>query len=185
MDDYQQDNYQLHYSLSLNDNFTFNMGLHYTKGKGYYEEYKKNNDLYGEGAFHFYGLPDVIISNDTITSTNLVRRKWLDNDFYGATYSLNFDSHKKISASVGGGWNQYAGDHFEEVISSQYFPLSVFPYRYDFNSALKTDFNIFGKVNYDLSSKTNLVEIDLLRAGPPFSPFGADCGDSAESAQGE
>jgi iron complex outermembrane receptor protein len=175
VDDYQQDNYQLHYSLLLNDNLTFNTALHYTKGKGYYEEYKKSTDKYGEGAFSFYGLPDVIIATDTITNTNLVRRKWLDNDFYGTTFSLNYDSRKNFSAILGGGWNQYAGDHFDEIISAQYFPMSQFPYRYESNNALKTDFNIFGKVNYDLSSKTNLfADMQYRRVGYNFSGFSED-----------
>ncbi|MEO5569847.1 MAG: TonB-dependent receptor [Bacteroidia bacterium] len=166
VDDYQQDNYQLHYSLALNDNITFNTSLHYTKGKGYYEEYKKQD------YFANYGLPDAIIVNDTVTSTSLVRRKWLDNDFYGVTYSLNYDSHKKISATLGGGWNQYAGDHFDEIISAQYFPFLEFPYRYETNSALKTDFNIFGKVIYDLSSKTNLfADLQYRKIGYAFSGF--------------
>jgi iron complex outermembrane recepter protein len=166
VDDYQQDNYQLHYSLALNDNFTINTSLHYTKGKGYYEEFKKQNN------FSDYNLPDVIIADDTIASSNLVRRKWLDNDFYGATYSINYDAHKKVSAILGGGWNQYAGDHFDEIISAQYFPLAEFPYRYESNSALKTDFNIFGKVVYDLSNKINLfADMQYRRVGYAFSGF--------------
>lgn len=172
VDDYQQDNYQLHYSLQLTDNFIFNTSLHYTKGKGYYEEYKKQNDLYGEGAFSFYGLPDVIIEADTITTTNLIRRKWLDNDFYGATYSVQYDSHKKTSVTIGGGWNQYDGDHFDEVIFAQYFPLAEVPYRYENNTALKTDFNIFGKIIFDLSEKTNLfADMQYRRVSYNFTGF--------------
>ncbi len=166
VDDYQQDNYQLHYSLQLNDNLTINTSLHYTRGKGYYEEFRKQNN------FSDYGLPDVVFADDTITSTNLVRRKWLDNDFYGVTYSLNYDAHKKISMLVGGGWNQYDGDHFDEIISAQYFPFSEFPFRYENNSALKTDFNIFGKAIYNISNKTNLfADMQFRRIGYAFSGF--------------
>jgi iron complex outermembrane receptor protein len=172
VDNYQQDNYQLHYSFALSDKFIFNTALHYTKGKGYYEEYKKSSDPYGEGAFSFYGLPDVIVANDTITSTNLARRKWLDNDFYGTTYSLNYESRKKISATLGGGWNQYDGDHFDEIIFAQYAPFSDIPHRYNFNSALKTDFNIFGKVIFDFNNKTNLfADMQFRRVGYNFSGF--------------
>ncbi len=172
VDDYQQDNYQLHYSLQLTDKFIFNTSLHYTKGKGYYEEYKKQNDPYGEGAFSFYGLPDVIIGDDTIISTNLIRRKWLDNDFYGTTYSVQYDSHNKTSLTIGGGWNQYDGDHLDEIISAQYFPLTEFPYGYENNSALKTDFNIFGKMIFDLNTKTNLLaDMQFRRVSYHFMGF--------------
>src|SRR5262249_17865459 len=77
-DNYQQDYYQLIYSKQLHNNWDLNLTAFLTKGKGYYEEYKVANDYYGEGMFSFYGLPNVVIGSDTITSTNLVRQKWLD-----------------------------------------------------------------------------------------------------------
>ncbi len=146
VDDYQQDNYQLHYSLQLTDKFVFNVSGHYTKGKGFYEEYKKNQDLAD------YGITDFVPVTPTV---NLVRRKWLDNDFYGSTYALKYEKRNKISATIGGGWNQYSGDHYDEIIFSQYFPIANTPYRYDFNTALKTDFSLFGKAVYNLNDKTN------------------------------
>lgn len=81
VDHYQQDYYQLHYTQEINSHFNTHLALHYTKGKGYYEEYKKYQ------AFSSYGLSDLYIGGDTITQTNLVRRRWLDNDFYGDIYS--------------------------------------------------------------------------------------------------
>jgi iron complex outermembrane receptor protein len=82
-DNYQQDHYQLLYSKSFSPMFSFNGALHYTKGKGYYEEYKKDQ------AFADYGLNKIVINTDTINNTNLIRRRWLKNDFYVLTYAFN------------------------------------------------------------------------------------------------
>ena len=78
-----QTHYQLHYSKQLSANTNYNVTLHYTKGAGYYEQYKN-----GE-AFADYSLMDIMIGLDTISETDLVRRKWLDNDFYGSVFSYN------------------------------------------------------------------------------------------------
>jgi iron complex outermembrane receptor protein len=150
VDHYKQDYYQLHYSHEFNSQWNSHVALFYTKGKGYYEEYKK-----GE-AFSKYGLDEVVIGSTTITSTNLVRRRWLNNDFYGTTFSLNYDSHKKLSALIGGGWNRYDGQHFGEVIWAQYASNAVPHQRYYNDTANKTDINVFLKVNYLLFEKLNI-----------------------------
>jgi iron complex outermembrane receptor protein len=150
VDHYKQDYYQLHYSHEFNSNWNSHVALYYTKGKGYYEEYKK-----GE-TFGKYGLNDVVIDSTIITSTNLVRRRWLDNDFYGTTFSLNYDSHDKLSALIGGGWNQYQGQHFGEVIWAQYASNGAPHQRYYNDTARKNDFNVFLKVNYLLFKKLNI-----------------------------
>jgi iron complex outermembrane receptor protein len=150
VDHYKQDYYQLHYSHEFNSQWNSHVALFYTKGKGYYEEYKK-----GE-AFSKYGLDDVTIGSTTITSTNLVRRRWLDNDFYGTTFSLEYNSHKKLSALIGGGWNQYKGQHFGEVIWAQYASNAAPHQRYYNDTASKNDFNVFFKVNYLLFEKLNV-----------------------------
>ena len=150
VDHYQQDYYQLHYSHEFNSNWNSHLALHYTKGKGYYEEYKK-----GE-ALRKYGLNDVILNSDTITATNLVRRRWLDNDFYGTIFSLNYNNHKKLSALLGGAWNQYNGQHFGEVIWAQYASNATPHQRYYNDTANKTDFTVFVKLNYLLFNKLNI-----------------------------
>ena len=85
-DNYRQDYYQLHFVQELNKNLNLSSALFYTKGKGYYESYK-NKDSYSD-----YGFDDVIIGGDTITETNLINQKWLDNDFYGLNLALNYYS---------------------------------------------------------------------------------------------
>ncbi len=150
VDHYKQDYYQLHYSHEFNSNWNSHLALHYTKGKGYYEEYKKDQ------AFSKYGLDNVIIGTNTITATNLVRRRWLDNDFYGTTFSLDYNTHKKFSALIGGGWNRYDGQHFGEVIWAQYASNSTSHQRYYNDTANKTDVNVFIKANYLLFGKLNI-----------------------------
>jgi iron complex outermembrane receptor protein len=150
VDHYKQDYYQLHYSHEFNSHWNSHLALHYTKGKGYYEEYRKGD------ALSNYGLANVIIGADTISSTNLVRRRWLDNDFYGTTFSLDYNSHKKLSALIGGGWNQYNGQHYGEVIWAQYASNAA-PHQHYYNdTANKTDVTVFLKVNYLLFNKLNL-----------------------------
>ena len=85
VDNYEQTHYQLHYKRSINNNTKYNLAAHYTHGEGYYEQEKLGQNLID------YGLSNIILSNDTISTTDLIRRKWLNNDFTGLTYSLNHD----------------------------------------------------------------------------------------------
>ncbi|HYC86069.1 MAG TPA: TonB-dependent receptor [Chryseosolibacter sp.] len=172
VDDYQQDNYQLHFSQKINQRISANAALHYTPGKGYYEEYKY------DAAFADYGLPDYVLDddgdpsdNDTVATTDLVRRRWLDNDFYGFTYSVNVDQGK-WTAIWGGGWNRYDGDHFGELIWAEISPVAT-GYRYYFNNGDKRDFNTYVKINYDLSAKLNLF-LDLQYRGVSYEANGID-----------
>ncbi len=165
VDDYQQDNYQLHFSQQLSPRVNFTGALHYTKGRGFYEEYKKNQSLLD------YGVTDSV-PGFVFGSVNLIRRKWLDNDFYGAVYSLHYNPQKNFSIILGGGWNRYAGDHFDEVIWAEFLPVASVPFRYDDNSARKTDFNFFGKAIYDISKNvTAFADMQFRRVSYNFSAF--------------
>ena len=148
-DNYQQDHYQLLSSHVLSSNWTFNFNLHYTKGSGYYEEYKEAD------KFANYGVPNIINGTETIKKTDLIRRKWLDNDFYGTTFSLVYQGNNKLSANIGGGWNEYDGGHFGEIIWAKYAQNIPFGYRWYNNDATKKDFNLYGKFNYALSENLN------------------------------
>lgn len=147
VDDYRQDHYQLHFSQNLAADINLNVALHYTPGQGFYEEFRYDND------FEDYGLSPVVIDNANIASTDLIRRRWLDNDFYGSTYSVTVDK-STWSLVVGGGWNRYLGDHFGEITWAQ---ISNFPqgYHYYFNKGEKTDLNNYVKLNFDLTSRLN------------------------------
>lgn len=143
-DNYQQDHYQLLYSKSFSDRLSANAALHYTKGSGYYEEYKDDQ------SFSKYGLTPIVIGTTTIKRTDLIRRRWLDNKFYGATYSLRYQPNTKTDFTLGGAYNQYDGDHFGEVIWAKYASQSKIRQQYYFDNAFKTDFNIYGKGTYQL-----------------------------------
>lgn len=143
VDNYQQDHYQLHYTRTINSKLNFNVSGHYTRGRGYYEQYKLNQH------FSTYGFEPVAIGGDTITQTDLIRRRWLDNHFYGAVFSLNYSNQKNLRLTLGGGANQYNGDHFGEVIWARMASQSELGARYYDNRAEKLDVNIYLKGNYE------------------------------------
>lgn len=153
-DNYQQDHYQLISSFKLSKNWQFSPTLHFTHGKGYYEEYKDDQ------KFSNYGLNDVVIGNETIKNTDLIRRKWLDNNFYGAVYSFDYEGDSKLKANIGGGWNQYDGKHFGEIIWAKYTSNGGIRQHYYDNTGSKQDFNIYGKVFYQIYSALNTY-VDL------------------------
>jgi iron complex outermembrane receptor protein len=144
-DNYWQDHVQLFYTRELSEYATLNFALHYTYGRGFYEQYKQGEDLAD------YQMDMVVIGGDTIRSSDLIRQKWLDNDFYGMTYSLNFKKHR-WDFILGGAWNRYLGDHFGKVIWARIAPQDSFNHEWYRNDATKTDFNIYGKVTYRMNS---------------------------------
>jgi len=152
VDDYKQDHYQIHFSHRVNTSVTTNASLHYTYGRGFYEEYRYDDD------FEKYGLSEVTIGDSVISSSDIIRRRWLDNDFYGVTYSLSYEKDK-LNAVLGGAWNQYKGDHFGEIIWAEVSNVPI-EHRYYFNDGDKQDFNIFLKTNYQISNKLNAF-VDL------------------------
>ena len=150
-DNYHQQNYQLIWNQRLGQVLSLNAALHYTKGKGYYEEYKRKRTL-----FEYELDPQM-----TWAVSDLVRQKKMDNDFYGAVASLVYDNHENLQATFGGGWNKYEGDHFGLV---KWVKAPVTPIQpnspYYFDKTKKTDFNVYGKVTYDLLSGLNAF-VDL------------------------
>ena len=144
-DNYNQDHYQLHWSESLSDKWRTNFALHYTKGKGYFENYKEDADMTE------YGLNPV----GAVTTTDLIRQKWLDNDFYGTTFSAKYVT-EDLNVIVGGGWNKDEGDHFRKVIWARYASQSELGDHYYDDYSAKTDGNIFAKANYQFTEKLSL-----------------------------
>ena len=160
IDNYQQSHYQLHFTNKPSNKLKLNASFHYTRGKGYFEQYvgsefnstMYNGDYsYGKDLFSYYGLDDLIISGDTISQTNLIRRRWLDNHFYGIVYSLEY-SEDQFQLILGGGANQYLGAHYGEVVWAQYSSNGNIRHRYYDNDATKNDVNFYAKFNYDISS---------------------------------
>ena len=149
VDNYGQTHYHLNYTKSLEENETFNLGLHYTKGEGYFEQFRTNDDLLD------YGLENIIVGNDTVTTTDLIRRRWLDNDFYGAIFSYQNNTNK-LDYTIGGAWNIYEGAHFGEIIWAQFASNSNIRDRYYDNDATKIDFNIYAKGLYKYNNQLTL-----------------------------
>lgn len=158
-DNYTQDHYQLLYSHSFSPQLSFNGALHYTHGYGYYEEFKDAQ------SFSSYGLSPVFVGSSTISKTDLIRRRWLDNDFYGTTYSVNYDLSIKLRLVFGGAYNQYKGNHFGQVIWAQYASNSDNNRHYYDGQGFKKDFNMFGKASYVLGKTTVLADLQYRHAG--------------------
>jgi iron complex outermembrane recepter protein len=148
-DNYWQDNYQLHYSKEINTNLSANAALHYTHGQGYYENLVQNS------KFSAFNLPDAIFNTDTITSSDFITQRWLRNDFYGFTYSLNYRKNK-LGLVIGGGWNQYLGNHFGDIIWAKIVTFNNESYRWYQGTGNKKDLNTFLKINYNLTDRMNL-----------------------------
>ncbi|WP_313804915.1 TonB-dependent receptor domain-containing protein [Flavobacterium sp.] len=139
-DNYWQNHFQLHWSQKWTSNWTSNAALHYTLGKGYYEQYKEDE------AFADYGL--ATFGGNTIT--DLVRRRWLDNDFFGATFSMNYTT-ANATVIFGGAANRYLGDHYGEVIWTQYYTPDF--NRYYSNYGNKDDVNFYAKATQKINDK--------------------------------
>ena len=169
IDKYLQDHYQLHWNEKFNENWSSNLALHYTRGNGYYENYKVNQKLVN------YNLeagenPD----GSAITKSDLVRRKWLKNDFWGTTFSVNY-KNEKTDFVVGGGANKYEGDHFGNVLSTRSVVLPEYNYQYYFDNSVKTDVNVFAKLSYDITDKW-LIFGDLQYRNVGYKANAADTG---------
>lgn len=141
VDNYQQDNYQLHFTHSFRPNLIMNVAGHYTYGRGYFEQYRKDDDLAD------YGYNSVVVGNDTITSSDLIRRRWLDNDFIGGVYSLQYNL-SKLQLVFGGAANTYLGRHYGEVIWARFAADGEIRDRYYDNDAQKTEFSNYLKAAY-------------------------------------
>tara|TARA_B110000093_G_scaffold96765_1_gene104326 strand:- start:312 stop:2510 length:2199 start_codon:yes stop_codon:yes gene_type:complete len=166
VDNYNQTNYQLHYNEQLNSKTNIHLATHYTHGEGYFESEKLNQNLAD------YGLNNIFIGSDTISSTDLVRRKWLNNDFGGITYSIN---HKNdlVNLVVGGANNVYSGQHYGNVIWAQYMSNGLYNHQYYKNIATKYDNNVFVKTNFQASEKTSLF-LDLQSRNIEYEFNGSD-----------
>lgn len=136
-DNYWQNHFQLHWNQKLASKWQSNVALHYTIGKGYFEQYKEDE------SFSDYNLPDF----GAITTTDLVRKRWLDNDFFGTTFSLNYKT-KNTDVIFGGAANKYQGKHFGEVIWTQYYIPTTNKY-YD-NFGNKNDVNFYSKATQQI-----------------------------------
>jgi iron complex outermembrane receptor protein len=166
VDNYGQYHYQLHFSQRILPELTANASLHATMGKGYYEEFKY------DASFADYGIANPIIGTSEVESSDLVRRRWLDNTFYGFTWSLNYEKEKLVS-TLGGGSNNYSGDHFGEITWAAVAVTAPKDYRYYFSNGKKSDFNIYWKNNYQVMDRL-FVFADLQLRMVSYSATGTE-----------
>ena len=140
VDDYSQNHYQLHWNEKLTNNWSTNLGLNYTQGAGFFEQFKTEED-----AESF----DYIIED----KSDVIVRRWLDNDFYVINFNTSF-SDERLNIITGGSYSNYLGDHFGEVIWGSNLSIdSFFGDRYYLSNSQKEDFSLFSKANFDINEK--------------------------------
>ena len=150
VDHYQQDHYQLHFSHKFNPFLNLNAATFYTYGRGYYEQYETDQ------KYLDYQLAKPVINGLAIEKTDLIRRKWLQNDFYGMVFSVNYKK-KSNSMSLGGGMNVYDGQHFGKVIWAKNAGEAKYDHEWYRGSGLKNDANIFARYNVVISKRLNVT----------------------------
>ncbi len=146
VDNYKQDHAQLHWNEKVSEQWSTNIAFHYTRGRGYFEQFREDD------TFETYGFEPITVNGETITTTDLIRRRWLDNDFYGTVFSAIL-TRPQLNLTLGGAYNRYFGDHFGEVIWARMAATENNRDRYYEDDSRKSDFNYFTKANFDLDSQ--------------------------------
>ncbi len=149
VDNYKQDHYQLHWNERFNNYWSTNIGLNYTYGRGFFEQYKEDQN------FADYNFSEILIGGETINTTDLIRRRWLDNDFYVVNVNATYKKDD-LNIIFGGSYSNYKGDHFGEVIWAQFADNSEIRDRYYDSKNDKTDFSLFAKITYKINNKISL-----------------------------
>ncbi|MFD0863514.1 TonB-dependent receptor [Sungkyunkwania multivorans] len=160
VDNYNQDHYQFHINRIFDEHWSARLGLNYTWGRGFFEEYideyaSREFNFAPDATFDFLGLDPVVVNGQTITETDNVRRLWLDNDYYVGTFSVNYRKDN-TEAIFGGLYSEYDGDHFGELIWARYASNSEPFDRLYYNKAIKKEYSLFAKANFDLDDRWRL-----------------------------
>ena len=148
-DNYQQAQINLQYTQHYSKYWSSNIRLFYTRGKGYYEEYKKKRTLAE------YGIDDFIIGGETISKSDLIRQKWLDNHYYGTAISSVY-SKKNIQLTIGLDLSRFDNDHYGEVLWLRANNGVFKGHEWYRNTGIKEDYSGFARVSYQLANKLNL-----------------------------
>ena len=150
IDNYKQDHYQLHWNEQINNFWSFNLGLNYTYGRGYFEQYREDDNIDNYGGIV---SSDTNLNGEKTDTTDLIRRRWLDNDFYVFNSSLNFIKNK-IDLTISSSYSSYVGDHFGEVIWARTFSSNgKIRDRYYEGLGEKKDLSFFTKLLYSIDEK--------------------------------
>jgi len=149
VDDYKQDHYQLHWSQRYNSNWSTTIGLNYTYGRGFFEQFREDDD------FETYGFQPITVNGQAQTTTDLVRRRWLNNDYYVVNASANYKNNN-LNMIFGTSFSHYDGDHFGEVIWAEFASQSDIRDRYYEGNGMKNDFSVFAKANFRFNDRIKL-----------------------------
>jgi iron complex outermembrane receptor protein len=144
-DNYSQTHYQLFFNHAINSHWKAGVAAFFVRGKGYYEQYKADQE------FSNYGLPDYNDGTHIIKTSDLIRRLWLDNNFYGNIFSLQYQK-AKTNITIGGGWNQYDGKHYGEITRAKVQAAIPTNYRWYDLTATKKDFSLYTKWTQQLNA---------------------------------
>ncbi len=179
VDNYKQDHFQLHWNESWSNALQTHLAIHYTRGRGFYEEYVDDwyytNILFAPDAqLSFLGLAPVTIDGQEVQSMDYIRRRWLDNDFYGVVYAAEY-GNGPWELTLGGGINTYRGDHFGELVWARYSGTLERGDRYYDDQSQKDDFNAFAKARFSPSEQWRFFA-DLQYRGVRYQANGVETG---------
>ena len=170
VDNYAQEHYQFHWNERLNSNWNFTLGLNYTHGSGFYEEYNdlwydQNISFSGATSFDYLQLKPFTIGNTTISDSENISQKWLDNDYYVITLGLNYNT-EDTSLNFGGLYSYYVGDHFGDLIWGQSLGEVLPNHRFYENQGIKKEGSFFAKATQTLSEGfTGFIDLQLRSIG--------------------
>ena len=181
VDDYTQDHFQLHWNEKIDGFWNFSVGLNYTYGRGFYEEY---NDLWyaqnisfgSETSYSYLQIPQSNDPENSINVTENISQKWLDNRYYVLTLGLNYQDNK-TSLNFGGLASRYVGDHFGVLLWGQQIGESLPNHRFYENQGVKTEGSAFVKLSQNLNSAWNAF-VDLQLRGINYEVSGEIAGPS-------
>ena len=166
VDDYTQDHYQFHWDEKINAFWSSSLGLNYTYGRGFYEEYNdvwynENISFGGDTSFDYLQIQPFNIGETTLESTENISQKWLDNDYYVLTLGLNYLA-AETTINFGGLYSRYIGDHFGNLVWGQTIGEVLPNHRFYENQGVKTEGSFFAKATHQLSSKlTGFLDLQI------------------------
>lgn len=192
-DNYKQDHYQLHWNQRIDHVWSTNVSLNYTRGLGYFEQYKEND------KFSTYGIDPYEVNGTLIDRTDLIRRRWLDNHYYVISTNVNY-KEDNWDITAGGFYSGYTGDHYGEILWAEHAGGTSKGDRYYFSNGSKKETTFFAKANYSISEKwkafadlqgrfvkyetkglsSSIVELDIEKS---FSFFNPKAGLSYQASQ--
>jgi iron complex outermembrane receptor protein len=146
VDDYTQDHYQVFWNQRYDTNWSSNVSLNYTYGRGFFEQFKEDADL----AFH--NIEPIIIGGEVIETSDLIRRRWLNNNFYAVNANVNY-LNDRWDVSSGVFYSYYGGDHFGEVIWARFAGNSQIRDRYYSGNGDKNEFTVFSKTTFRINDQ--------------------------------